>query len=265
MHNKFIVFDNATVWLGTTNVSFTEIGAEYSANNSVFINSAEVAQVYTDEFNQMFEQKRFSIHKESRVIMPSFRFNDGTQLTIYFSPQDNPIETAVVPFIQSAKSTLDVGMFFLTSDLAVNELMRASHRGVEVRIIADAVASRHPSSQVERLRGAGVTVRIENWGGKMHMKTAIADKTNVLMGSMNWSAAGTRSNDENTIVVQNNKRFAGEILEYFDDLWYGLPDSLAYPRPEGPESINSCFDGLDNNHNGLIDARDPNCRVFYPN
>ena len=54
MHNKFVVADNRSVWLGTTNLSHTGIGSEYNANNTVVVHSPAVAQLYAQEFEQMF-------------------------------------------------------------------------------------------------------------------------------------------------------------------------------------------------------------------
>ena len=47
------------------------------------------------------------------------------------------------------------------------------------------------------------------------------------------------------------------FLEY----WKIIPDNWLYatPKPEGKDSIGSCSDGLDNDHNGLTDKEDPNC------
>ena len=134
-------------------------------------------------------------------------------------------------------------------------------------MIIDAVASRNVSSQHLYLREMGIDARVENWGGKMHMKTAIADGKTVLIGSMNWSNNGTSVNDENTIIIDKAPHLASELLSYFDDLWDSLPESPEDPNDdphaEGPDSINSCFDGIDNNHSGGADADDWACEEFY--
>ena len=33
------------------------------------------------------------------------------------------------------------------------------------------------------------------------------------------------------------------------------------PQPESPDSTGSCFDGIDNNHNKLIDSEEPFCKL----
>lgn len=267
MHNKFVVVDHKAVWLGSTNFSSTCLGAEYNANTSIIVYSSELAEIYAGEFQQMYGGHLFSIYKRPRSRPMMIRYSDDTEVAAYFSPQDDPIEEAILPFIRNASTTLDVAMFFLTDVRIEEALAAAAKRGVKVRIIGDALAAAHPSSRYLELQQNGVHVRIENWGGKMHMKAAIADGRDVVTGSMNWSRSGSDANDENTLVVHNNERLASELGDYFERLWNTLNTRISRvdsrhhgPRAEGHDSINSCFDGIDNDHDGAIDQADSGCR-----
>jgi phosphatidylserine/phosphatidylglycerophosphate/cardiolipin synthase-like enzyme len=264
MHNKFVVIDRKLLWLGSTNLSHTGIGDEYNANTSIIIRSPEIARLYANEFYQMFSKERFSLYKKPRSSRPILEFADGTRVATFFSPQDSALEQAIIPFIASATKKLDVGIFFLTDERIAHALKQAVKRGVEVRMIFDGLAAGHQSSLHTELQQSGVKVRVENWGGKMHMKTAIADGKHVLMGSMNWSLSGDRVNDENTIVVSNNRSLGGKVGRYFQKLWTTLDDyysnpNRSRPRAEGWSSINSCNDGLDNDHDGQVDGQDSSC------
>lgn len=260
MHNKFIVVDHAAVWMGSTNVTNTCLGDEYNANTSMIVRSPELAQIYEAEFNQMFVDRRFSRAKQPRANADTLVYGDGTRVDVFFSPQDDPVATAVVPFIDAARRSLDVGMFFLTSTDVSDAMIRAVKRGVRVRLLYDAVAARSRESVHAALRDAGIEVRVENWGGKMHAKTAVADGKNVLIGSMNWSRAGSADNDENTLVIRNNARLARDVSEWFDRLWKLVPTATGMdPRAEGRDSINSCQDGIDNNYDGFKDSDDAAC------
>ncbi len=146
MHDKFFTIDSRRVWLGSTNLTDTESGAEYNANSSILIESSELAEIYDREFHQMFGERRFSIYKTS-LHQPMLNFADGTELEVYFSPQDRPISRAVVPFIQAARVKLDIAMFYLTSAAVRDALIAAAKRGVDVRIINDATAARNQYSQ----------------------------------------------------------------------------------------------------------------------
>ena len=56
MHNKFYIFDNKIVITGSANLSHTDMSG-YNSNAIIVIKSAEVAKIYTEEFNQMYEGK----------------------------------------------------------------------------------------------------------------------------------------------------------------------------------------------------------------
>jgi phosphatidylserine/phosphatidylglycerophosphate/cardiolipin synthase-like enzyme len=263
MHHKFMVFDERRTWVGSTNISNTEIGSEYSANTSILIESPEIARLFMREFDQMYLQRKYSIYKSASDVSSKFLFSDRTRVEVYFSPQDRPIDHAVVPFIDGARTSLDVGIFYLTSLPVIDALISAKRRGVRIRIINDATAANNQYSGNEELRAAGIDVRVENWGGKMHMKTAIRDGRDSLIGSANWTKAANNDNDENIVVISNNPRLATELRTYFESLWNTLESSFGpnyrTPKPESPDSINSCQDGIDNDHNGGIDAASGSC------
>ena len=63
MHNKFVVFDNKTVYTGSMNFSPTGTSA-YDVNNVVIINSKNIAELYTKEFEQMLDGK---FHTKKRL------------------------------------------------------------------------------------------------------------------------------------------------------------------------------------------------------
>lgn len=258
MHDKFLVLKNKGVWTGSTNISATCLGTEYNANASIYIPGPEVAAIFEDEFRQMFDEGRFSIYKEMTG-PKALRFKDGTRLEVFFSPQDRPVEKAIIPFIRSAKSTLDIAMFVLSHPEIISEIEAAAKRGVKVRLLVDALFAARDTSPVQRLRNSGVDVRIENWGGKMHMKSAVADGTTSVIGSMNWTEAGGNQNDENTMIIKNPGLAAG-LSAHYSKLWKLLDKiGVITPAAESQLSVNSCFDGIDNDYDGVIDADEPLC------
>jgi phosphatidylserine/phosphatidylglycerophosphate/cardiolipin synthase-like enzyme len=259
MHNKFAVVDRAAVWMGSANLSSTCMGDEYNANTALLVRSPELARIYADEYDQMHDSRRFSTSKLPRADRAPLRYEDGTEVRVYFSPQDNTLTGAILPFLSKATETLDIGMFYLTDQSVAEAIVNARSRGVKVRVIYDAVAAAHPASLHGFLREHGIELRVENWGGKMHMKDAVADGRHVLMGSMNWSDSGNGANDENTLVVRNNARLGKAMQAYFQELWDTLPAAGKDPRSESYASKNSCVDGVDNDHDGLTDDEDTGC------
>lgn len=265
MHHKYAVVDRARLWFGTANLSHTGVGAEYNANVAMRIDSPQVSSFFSHEFHQMFEEHRFSKAKVRQAGTRAVIFPDGTQVSVWFSPQDDVVNSAIIPSLLAAQETIDIGMFYLTERTVVQSLCAAVARAVKVRIIVDAVANSHPSSPYWDLRRCGVNIKVENWGGKMHMKTALIDgklaHSRVIIGSMNWSKSGNTRNDENLVVVENNHQLAQELSAYYNKLWDSLSNKSQRSKifAEGLTSINSCFDGIDNDHDGEVDAQDSGC------
>lgn len=52
-----------------------------------------------------------------------------------------------------------------------------------------------------------------------------------------------------------------EFKDYFLKMWNSIPDKwlTAIPKPESPDSTGSCFDNVDNDHDGKLDNKDEDC------
>ena len=261
MHDKFFVVDNSYVWTGSTNIS--ESCMTYNANNSVLIKSEKVANIYNQEFNQMYNEGKFHLSKKSIPNNENIILNDKTKVSIYFSPQNKAINTKIVPLIDNAKVSIYTPIFYLTHKEVINSLIRAKKRGVKVFVILDANSAHNQFSRHWELRRNGIKVKTENWGGKMHMKSAIIDDKYLIIASMNWTNAAENRNDENTLIIENQE-LAKEFKKEFFYLWNSIPNKWLRkdPKAESKDSIGSCYDGVDNDHNGVKDIDDINCECI---
>ena len=123
-------------------------------------------------------------------------FTDGTIVKSYFSPTDHARDNAVIPLVDAATATLDIAMFYFTSQEIADAILAARARGVAVRMVLDAGGAANAYSKHPQLCAAGIAVKTENWGGKSHSKWAVADagargRAAVVFGSMNWTARAT--------------------------------------------------------------------------
>lgn len=257
MHNKFLIIDQNTVILGSSNITNNDMSG-FNGNNLLKIRSVPLAQAYEEQFEEMFDNGRFHNKKiaQSYYDIPF----DQSKIKVYFSPQAKIIENALIPEILDAKKRIYIPIFFLTEENFTNALISAHRRGVEIKVILDATAGRNPKSRHESLRKAGIKVKVENWPGKMHQKTMIIDN-NLIIGSMNFSKSGNLKNDENCVIIKNIS-LANQYQKHFLELYNSIPDKWLYKNPaaEGYDSPGSCFDGVDNDYNGLIDAKDKKCQ-----
>ena len=259
MHNKFFIVDGEYVWTGSANISDTGIGG-YNANVVASIKSKFIAEHYLIEFEQMFTDGSFHRSKE-KLKKKEIKTNiNGQNVELFFSPQGYAMYRGLIPLIQKAKRSIDVSVFFLTHKNVSKELVAASKRGVSVRVILDATGASNGYSKHQYLRENGISLKVEDWGGKMHMKSAIVDGKHLILGSMNWTSAGESKNDENTLIIRN-ARDAKNYQVFFNLLWSSIDNKWLRedPLPESPDSHPSCNDTIDNDFDKLIDLNDKDC------
>lgn len=256
MHNKFIIFDKKNLITGSMN--FSQTGFSGFNSNCVFsINSTDLAQIYTEEFEQMLNGK---FHQNKQKINHNTIQIGTTKITPLFSPKDNAINNNIIPIINKAEKYIYIPAFVITHDKLAEALVQAKSRNINVKIIIDATNVTTKRSKLKVLRNAGIDVKVENYAGKLHSKSIIIDDKYVIAGSMNFSNSGETKNDENCLIIED-ERLAKYYKGFFEYLWSKIPDKYLKqtPKPEGKSSIGSCADGIDNNYDNQIDLADKNC------
>ena len=257
MHNKFLIVDNKKVFTGSMNISPTGLSG-YDVNDVVIINSKEIAQLYTKEFEQMLNGK---FHKQKdKLNLPNKFILGSSEVEIYFSPKDKTA-TRVTQIIRNAKHYIYIPTFLITHKDIADELIGAKQRQVDVRIIIDANSTNTRNTKHALLRQNGILLKTENFAGKLHSKTMIIDDEYLVIGSMNFSNSGEKKNDDNTLIIKNQKLKKAH-KDFFLYLWTMIPNKYLKQnaRAESPESIGSCSDGVDNNFNGKIDKQEAACQ-----
>ena len=139
-------------------------------------------------------------------------------------------------------------------------MINAHKRGVNIKIILDATTISSAKNKIKLLRDNGISVKVENYAGKVHSKSIIVDDKYIIAGSMNFTNSGENYNDENVLIIEDT-RLTKYYRGFFEYLWNKIPDKyLKYnPKAEGKDSIGSCNDGIDNNYDGKIDNKDALC------
>lgn len=259
MHNKFFIFDNKKVFTGSANITSTDI-AGFNSNISVLLNSEQVAKMFTQEFEQMYNG---AFHKDKKAY-PKEKINiNGIELGVFFSPQDKIITKKILPIINNANKYIYIPVFYITKKELVNELIAAHKRGVEVKIINDATNASNKYTIHHQLREAGIKVKTENYAGKLHSKAMIIDDEYSIIGSMNFTNSGEKRNDENVVIIKDEE-IAQYLKSTFLKLWDKIPEKYETfdPQAESLESIGSCFDKIDNDFDGKIDKADNSCKSY---
>lgn len=251
MHNKFFILDGRFVFTGTGNISRSEF--TFNNNNWVWIDSLGVADLFTAEFEQMFEHGRFSAAKIPIDMPNTFQVGD-TLVEIWFSPQDDAMGR-ILEELRNVHTSIHFSIFAFTKDQVATEFInrhRELHdpdeeiapgdfprRGVvglldrsqlhgngqyhqSYRLAANSIPLRMDANENSRIPGD-----YQAGGGRLHAKTMVldagTDDARVLTGSFNWSSAATISNDE-VLVVLRGRRIADQYMEEFGTLWQTSQD-----------------------------------------
>ena len=258
MHNKFFIVDDKFVLTGSMNITKTGCGG-YNSNIVFGIRDDEIIKAYKNEFEQMYNGS-FKIDKKDYSVDVK-QIDSETKLGVYFSPKGNVYRKVLKNEILNAKNKIRINIFVLTHKELIKDLIDAKKRGVEVIVLMDALGASRYKEVVSQLRENNIKVKIENWGGKNHEKTISIDNNVLIAGSANFSYSGFMKNDENVLVVKNRK-LSEFYNNYFDKLYTSIDDKYldGFVQAEGIESVNSCFDGMDNDFDGLVDIEDSGCK-----
>ena len=213
MHDKFWIFDDQTVWTGSTNI--TSNGNFRNNNNVLVIDSREVAGMYEREFDEMWAGE-FGPTSTSTVEDQSANI-DGTPVQILVAAEDEAV-TNLVPLIKSAQDNIRFMAFSFTHDDLGDAVLERAEAGVDVKGIFETRGSETEYSEMPPLYCAEIPVRQDGNPGTFHHKVIVIDDKTVVTGSLNFSVNADESNDENVVIVANSD-IAAQYLQEFEHRW----------------------------------------------
>ncbi len=264
MHHKFLVIDNQKVITGSANFTFSGIHGDFNqpetrgnANHILVINSQQLANIFTQEFNYMWGDgvggrlnSKFGLKKPFRG--PKTLIIGDSTVTVKFSPtsrQKSWHQTTnglIGETLKQAFNSVDLALFVFSDQAIADILQHSHHQGVIIRALIDRNFAFQSYSEGLDLLGVALTnkckyeknnnpwlvpiqtVGVPNFvsGDKLHHKFAIVDKIKVITGSHNWSASANYQNDENLLIIQNltvTAHFVREFEHIYQDSILGTP------------------------------------------
>jgi cardiolipin hydrolase len=141
----------------------------------------------------------------------------------YFSPGPDCLN-AILGQLRSSREQVDICVFTLSDDRISQEVLAAHRRGVTLRLITDNDKAFDAGSDVDRLRAAGINVRVDFTPAHMHHKYALFDRRWLLNGSYNWTRSASEHNEEN-LVLSNDPGLLKQFHAAFESLWGALSPS----------------------------------------
>jgi phosphatidylserine/phosphatidylglycerophosphate/cardiolipin synthase-like enzyme len=150
-------------------------------------------------------------------------------ISVFFSPNGGA-GAAVVAVINSARSTLDVEAYLLSTKDIIAPIAKAQQRGVKVRVVMDANNAGDQYSGATYLSNAGVPVFLDSEHKEAHNKVMLIDGKTIVTGSFNFTRAADEQNAENLLVIDGKPRLFAAYKKNFES---HLKHSKPYERSSG--------------------------------
>jgi phosphatidylserine/phosphatidylglycerophosphate/cardiolipin synthase-like enzyme len=211
MHNKFCIIDNSIVTTGSMNPTHND--NEKNSNNLVIIRSRAAAEIFNQEFFEMWNGKFGGGERTAGNKLKSA----GSYIEIYFCPEDKCAE-ALVRELNSAEKSIYFMTFSFTSESISDAVISGHLKGIEAKGILDSSQAAGQYSSFDKLKEAGIDIVREKGKYKLHHKVFIIDNLTVVTGSFNPTLNGDTRNDENMLIIKDRNTTL-EFLEEFEDLW----------------------------------------------
>ncbi|GAC1447142.1 MAG: phospholipase D-like domain-containing protein [Ktedonobacteraceae bacterium] len=225
MHNKFLVRDGKDVWMGSAN--FTTGGLQLQDNNCLVINSTDVANRYTADFEKLLRDDHHT-NIADQAQLAALPINATTTMTLLFSPASGEeIESAIVSLLSSVKKVRILA--FLVSDLGILEALAQLQAGDIAGVydpngMKNVMKGGHKDPAlfwfVDDNRFVAAPSHAFNPHGEqnfMHNKVMIIDDRYVITGSYNFSE-NAELNDENMLII-DSQDVAAAYTAYFEALF----------------------------------------------
>jgi phosphatidylserine/phosphatidylglycerophosphate/cardiolipin synthase-like enzyme len=177
----------------------------------------------------------------TEIPLPAGYGAHASWIDIYFTDPESPLasqETGgpdgpLAAAIDAARLTVDVAIYSLNLRSIRDALIRAHERGVQVRVVME--SDNLDGSAPQALVDAGIPVLGDRREGLMHDKFVIIDRSELWMGSMNFTYSGTYEDNNQLLLFRSVKmveNYTKEFEEMFIDDKFG--DNVV---PETPNPI----------------------------
>lgn len=112
-------------------------------------------------------------------------------------------QSKIIHEIDAARKSIYVQAYSFTDTDIAYALVKATLRGVEVKVLLDKSNRNDDRSAKSILLDQNIPLRFDAPSGIAHNKIMIIDEARVISGSYNFSAAAYKRNTENLLVIYN--------------------------------------------------------------
>jgi phosphatidylserine/phosphatidylglycerophosphate/cardiolipin synthase-like enzyme len=162
-------------------------------------------------------------------------------IDIYFTDPESPLasqetggpDVPLAASIDAARLTVDVAIYSLSLTSIRDALIHAHDRGVQVRVVME--SDNLDASAPQALIDAGIPVLGDRREGLMHDKFVVIDRSEVWLGSMNYTFSGAYEDNNDLVHIRSTKMaedYTKEFEEMFLDDKFGPDVVPETPNPD---------------------------------
>ncbi|WP_408097459.1 phospholipase D-like domain-containing protein [Peredibacter sp. HCB2-198] len=237
MHHKFIIVDGKSTVVSTANFTMSCIHGDVlapqsrgNANSMIVVQSPQFAQIFTQEFAQLWGNGRHGNFGQNKAYRPPQTVVvRGVKLTVQFSPTsarfnwEDSVNGLIAKVLSRSTQSIKAALFVFSDQRLADIMERRHDAGVNIGVIIQPSFAFREYSELLDLMGIGLLnskceYEPDNnpWrnpvqeagyanlpkGDMLHHKFAVVDRRAVVVGSQNWSEAANYINDETLVVVE---------------------------------------------------------------
>ncbi len=147
---------------------------------------------------------------------PEYRVKQQTSIRTFFSPDDD-VRAELVKLIDREQRAIHAAVYIITEPEIAKAITRARKRNVLVELVTDVGCLKEKANKVSMLCDTGCKLFVYNppainrGSSLMHHKFALFSSNNglsyVWTGSYNFTKAASKTNQENAVIISDNKTF----------------------------------------------------------
>jgi phosphatidylserine/phosphatidylglycerophosphate/cardiolipin synthase-like enzyme len=118
--------------------------------------------------------------------------------------------------MNSARKSIDVMAYLISTREVAGPLAAAVKRGVEVRVIMDATNLGGRYSDMAIFKDSPVPIWRDKAHKEFHHKVMLIDGRTLITGSFNFTTQAEDYNGENILIIRNHPRLYGAYLAEFE-------------------------------------------------
>lgn len=208
MHQKILILDEETVFIGSANM--TSASLRMHDNLVIGLMNKKVAHFLKDHAPHTPGHLRTLI--------------GGQNLEIWLLPDPRGHAlTDIRKKIHSANRSIKIALFTFTHPHLLDEVIQAHKRGIEVTVVVDMHSSLGASAKtVEKLKKSGIRVLTSQGVQLLHHKFIYIDERLLLTGSANWTKSAFYKNSDCIVILHN---LNSDQKAFMNQLWRQIETS----------------------------------------